>query len=204
MAKPTKLTKQLDSLTSTPSKSGEIEAFLLQSRLRDLVRASKGLGNEQAHIVFLDFCKQATTALKLHEGALSESPSASILLDYLAHTMQHYINAISDTTHIENSATDRRKALSEAFMLTGRKIVGASEQSRIDVCHAFTQSIEEQTTQTGALPTSTQLSVARQAAYRVYWNEEWVADDDTAKSRMKSVTRLLKAEGYDPGKVSID
>jgi len=177
---------------------------MLESRFRDLVCASQGLGNEQPHFVFLDFCQQATRALKLHEPELSKSPSASILLKYLAHSMTRYIDVITDTTFIEHSTTERRQALSEAFMLTGRKVVGISEQLRIDVCHAFTRSIEEQTAQTDSIPTSKQLSIARRAAYLVYWKEEWVADDDTSKSRMKSVTRLLQTEGCDPGKVTFD
>lgn len=204
MTKATKLAKQLDTLTSHSSQAGEWEAFLLQSRLSDLVRAANGVGNEQAHSVFLDFCKEATTALKLHQDSHSSSPSAPILLDYLANAMMRYIDAMTKTTSIEVTATDRRQALAEAFMLTGRKVAGISEQTRIDVCHAFNSSLYEQTAQTGAIPTQRQLTIARRAAYRVYWGQEWVSDDDTSKSRMKSVTSLLLAEGCDPGKVDLD
>jgi hypothetical protein len=204
LTKSTTLTNQLDALNSTTPKAGEWEAFLLESRLSDLVRAVGGVGNEQAHSVFLDFCKQATTALKLHQESLSSSPSVPILLDYLQHAMIRYIDAVANTTSIELTATDRRQALAEAFMMTGRRVSGTSEQLRIEVCHAFNCSIQEQTSQTGDLPTQKQLTTARRAAYRVYWGEEWIADEDTAKSRMKSVTHLLQAEGYDPGKVTID
>lgn len=204
MTMPAKLMKQIDALNSTTLEAGELEAFFLKSRLSDLVRATRGVGNEQANSVFLDFCKQATTALRLHQESLSSSPSAPILLDYLLHAMIRYIDAVANTTSVELTATDRRQVLAEAFMMTGRKVSGASEQLRIEVCHAFNCSIQEQIGQTGALPTQKQLTTARRAAYRVYWGEEWIADEDTAKSRMKSIISLLQTEGFDPGKVTID
>lgn len=198
------VSKQLDELIAEPLKPGETEAHLLQSRLKDLARASLGIGREQAHSVLLDFFKQATAALELHQGKLEKSPSASTLLDYLMHAMSKYVDTIDRLPEVNQTATSRRQALANAFMLTGERLAGISEHLRIDVCHAFSRSIEEQTAQTCALPTPKQLTAARRAAYRVYWGEEWVADDDTAKSRMKSVTGLLQAEGYDPGKVTLD
>lgn len=190
-----------DQLNESISKSplpGAIEAHLLESRLQDLARASRGIGHEQSHNVFLDFCKQATAALRLNQGTLISSPSASVLLDYLMHAMSTYVDTISSASDDHHTATYRRQALAGAFMLTGKKIADMSEQSRIDVCHAFASSIHEQTAQDGSAPNSKQLSIARRAAYRVYWEDEWVKDDDTSKSRMKTIKKFLQTEGYDP------
>lgn len=189
--------KQLDELIAEPLKPGETEAHLLQSRLKDLARASLGIGHEQAHSVLLDFFKNATVALKLHQGELAKSPSASALLEYLLHAMSTYVDAIDSMPEVNQTATSRRQALANAFMLTGERLEGISEHSRIDICHAFTRSIKEQTDQTGSLPTPTQRSIARRSAYKVYWKKEWVPDDDTSKSRMKIVKKLLQVEGYD-------
>lgn len=201
----------LEKLRSTPPKMGEFEALLIESRLKNLANASKGIGHEHAHEVFLDICKQAVAALELHEGKLAQSPSAPALLNYLMHGMRSYIQSMGPTastseesgkkslkkiTQPNNSTTSRRDALAKAWMLTGAKLSGLEEQERIEICCAFSKSLEEQTDSNSISPNKRQVSIANQAAYQAHWKTKWIKDDQKSKDRMKTITRVLKEEGY--------
>jgi hypothetical protein len=176
----------------------EFEAFLLEYLVGSILRGEPRIG-EAAHHTFLDICRHSLEAFKdwpTHK--LADNPAAPILLEYLLSAFSRYVKAV-EVTRTKLDTADRRALLANAFCFTGSPTSTTTEDQLIETCHAFS-SVVFDSLASGITPTPKTFTIAKCAAYKAYYGEDWIKDDDTAKSRMDNVRRILREEGYLPKK----
>lgn len=176
----------------------EFEAFLLQYLVGSILRGEPRIG-EAAHHTFLDICRHSLEAFNgWSPHNLAENPAAPILLEYLLSAFSRYVKAV-EVSGTPPDTAGRRELLANAFCFTGRPTSTITEDELIEICHAFS-SVVSDSLASGIAPTPKTFTSAKRAAYKAYYGEDWIKDNDTANSRMDNVLRILREEGYLPKK----
>jgi len=174
----------------------EFEAFLLEYLVGSILRGEPRIG-EAAHQTFLDICRHSLEAFKdWSPHNLAENPAAPVLLKYLLLAFSRYVASV-EVSKAPLDTTDRRELLAKAFCFTGGPASKTTEDQLIEICHAFSSVISDSLA-SGTTPTPKTFTMAKCAAYKAYYGEDWIKDNDTANSRMDNIRNILREEGYLP------